>query len=131
MTTSTLPSGLTGTGYSEALAAVGGSGGYTWSVTIGSLPSGLTLSGGGTLSGAPSIAGTSVFTVQVSSGDGQTATRQLSVDIYDVQQVATTFLPSAVTGQAYNQTLSAVGGDGQYDWSVSVGTLPGGLTLDG
>src|SRR5207248_5729553 len=65
VTTSSLPSGTVGVGYSQTVAATGGTGGYTWLTTTGSLPAGLSLAAGGAISGTPTAAGTSNFTVQV------------------------------------------------------------------
>ncbi|WP_049567392.1 Ig domain-containing protein [Nonomuraea sp. SBT364] len=44
--------------------------------------------------------------------------------------IRTTSLPAATPGQAYRQTLDAEGGVPFYDWQVTGGTLPPGLTLD-
>ena len=75
VTTSSLPGGTIGTGYSQTLTASGGSGAYTWSITAGSLPSGLTLSPAGTISGTPATGGTANFTVQVMDSANLTAAR--------------------------------------------------------
>src|SRR5260370_10805882 len=66
ITSSTLPSGTHGTSYSSALQASGGTAPYTWSVTSGSLPAGLTLSSTtGIVSGTPTATGASSFTATV------------------------------------------------------------------
>src|SRR5713101_8034549 len=66
VTTSSLPDGTVGSPYSAALAAAGGSPPYTWALTAGSLPAGLSLATStGAISGTPTTAGTSSFTVQV------------------------------------------------------------------
>ncbi len=44
--------------------------------------------------------------------------------------IVTTSLPSATPGQAYNQTLTARGGVPFYDWRVTSGALPAGLSLN-
>ncbi|MGD8287374.1 MAG: putative Ig domain-containing protein, partial [Gemmatimonadota bacterium] len=84
ITTASLPEGTQGTAYSQALAATGGDGSYTWSVTAGSLPSGLSLAAGtGAISGTPTTVEASSFTAQVTSGDGQTATLALGITVRD------------------------------------------------
>ena len=129
VTTSSLPGGTAGTAYSATLAAFGGSGGLTWSLASGTLPAGLSLSGGGILSGTPTAGGTFGFTVQVVGG-GQTATKALSITVsWPAVNITTTSLPDGTTGSAYSETLAAVGGDGSYTWAVSVGSLPAGLSL--
>src|SRR5439155_20025642 len=62
-TGSSLPSGTVGTPYSQALSAAGGTAPYTWTVTAGAVPAGLTLSSAGVLSGTPTASGTANFTV--------------------------------------------------------------------
>ncbi|MGA1075328.1 MAG: Ig domain-containing protein, partial [Ilumatobacteraceae bacterium] len=83
VTTSSLAGGTTGTAYSASLAASGGTTPYTWSITTGSLPAGLTLTGS-TISGTPTTAGTSTFTVQVTDNAARTATRSLSIEVVQV-----------------------------------------------
>lgn len=68
--------------YSATLTATGGNGIYTWSLLAGSAPTWLTLNeSNGELSGTPEAAGTENFTVEVASGDGQTATQQLTITV--------------------------------------------------
>jgi len=78
VTTSSLDDGSTSAAYSATLAASGGTTPYTWSIVTGSLPAGLTL-GGDTISGTPTTAGTSTFTVQVTDSIGRTDTAELSI----------------------------------------------------
>jgi len=63
ITTTTLPAANIGIAYSASLVATGGVSPYTWAVTTGSLPAGLTLSTTGVISGTPTAAGTFSFTV--------------------------------------------------------------------
>ncbi len=80
ITTAALPGGTQGTAYTATLAATGGTPPYTWSIASGTLPAGLTLNAGtGAISGTPTAAGTSNFTVQVTGGE--TATRAFSITI--------------------------------------------------
>jgi hypothetical protein len=44
--------------------------------------------------------------------------------------IGTTGLPRGAVGEYYAQTLAATGGVPFYEWTVSAGALPGGLTLD-
>jgi arylsulfatase A-like enzyme len=80
ITTSSLPNGNTSTAYTQQLVAGGGSGtGYTWSVTAGSLPPGVTLNSSGTFSGTPTAAGSYSFTVTVTDSAGRIASAQYSI----------------------------------------------------
>ena len=129
-TTPSLPNAAPTVAYSETLTATGGDGSYTWSLTVGSLPTGLSLNTStGDITGTPTGSSTT-FTVQVASGDGQTATQQLSISVNATLTVTTTSLSSAVLMIAYSETLTAAGGAGNYTWSVTVGSLPMGLSLD-
>ncbi len=132
--TTSLPGGLTGNAYSQTLAASGGFGADTWSVTSGSLPPGLTLaSSSGAISGTPTATGTHDFTVQVTdSGSPQmSATEPLSITVAAPLAITTASLPNALTGQSYSQTLVASGGTGTLFWSGDPTTWPPGLTIDG
>ena len=73
-TSSLLTAGSTFTAYSLAFAASGGTAPYTYAVTVGVLPAGLTLSSAGVLSGTPTATGGSTFTVQVTDAIAATAT---------------------------------------------------------
>jgi autotransporter-associated beta strand protein len=128
--TASLPGGTTGAAYSTSLAAAGGQGPYGWTITAGSLPSGLTLAGD-TVAGTPLAAGASNFTVTVTDNLGATATRNLSIAVANPASlsVVTPSLPAGVVGAAYTQTLAAVSGTAPYAWAVTSGSLPAGLTL--
>jgi hypothetical protein len=81
-TASPLTAGTVGLPYSQALAASGGDGTYSWTVTAGTPPTDLGLSTGGVLAGTPSAAATSSFTVQVSSAGGTvTASKTFSLTV--------------------------------------------------
>lgn len=86
ITTTTLPDATVNTAYSQVLAAIGGTTPYSWLVTAGTLPAGITLAADGTLSGTPTTAGTSNFTVQAqdSSSPALTDTQDLSLTVNTV-----------------------------------------------
>ncbi|GEM_PF-6398846 len=132
------PDGMVGSFYWFAFTATGGTKPYTWSVTDGTLPSGLTLdSAKGTLSGTPTAADTYNFrlTVTDSGSPQQTASRWFSITILPsgsaALQITTTSLPDAVQGENYSASLTAIGGTPPYNWTISSGALPSGLNLDG
>ena len=91
-----LPDGTVGVAYQATLSASGGTGTYTWSVASGSLPPGLTLSGGGTISGTPTTTGTFAFIVSVSDP----VTQPLSITILPASAVATAKAPSEASTPA-------------------------------
>ncbi|MEI6664775.1 MAG: Ig domain-containing protein [Chloroflexota bacterium] len=131
-TTTTLAAGMVGVAYSQTLVGSGGVTPYTWSITTGTLPAGLTLTGTtGVIAGTPTTAGTSSFAVQVTDANGQLAAGALSINITSVSSLVITSasLPAGTVGSAYAQTLAASGGVAPYTWSVVGGGLPAGLTL--
>lgn len=128
VTTVTLREGTVGEAYADTLRALGAGPAANWGVASGALPAGLTLLSSGVLSGTPTTAGTSDFTVQVNSGP-QVATRALQVSIVAALVLNTVSLPNGTNGAAYSQALSASGGTGSYAWSVVAGALPAGLSL--
>ncbi len=130
--TSSLQDGEIGIKYSQKLEAYGGSSNYTWAVAGGSLPDGLTLDGNsGTISGMPTTTGKIYFSVKVTDSNGTMATDALTLQINPTLSVSTPSLPDGEVGVAYSQTLAAADGVDKYVWSISKGSLPDGLTLDG
>ncbi len=126
-----LESGVVGMPYTHTLSAAGGDSRNTWSVFAGNLPGGLNLhSVTGLISGTPTSSGISSFIVEVTSGDGQTATAGLSIVVHEILSVATTVLDDGVVADVYSQTLAATGGNAPYTWALSADTLPTGLSLD-
>ncbi len=121
--------------YEETLSASGGQTPYSWKVSSGSLPEGLSLtSATGEISGEPTVTGTFAFTIEVedSSSPLQTATHSYSLQVAASGSfhITTTSVPSGTVGQAYAMTLAATGGATPYTWSVISGALPSGLSLD-
>ena len=132
ITPSSLAAGITGTPYTQQFAASGGVAPYVWSVAAGSIPSGLSLSTStGLLSGTPTTPGTYNFTIGVVDQSKQTDSVAYTIAIVAPLSITTaTTLPGGVVGAAYTQTFAATGGSSPYQWSVSTGTVPIGLTLN-
>jgi len=132
----TLPNGVVGTPYSQTVSAVGGTAPYTFTVSSGALPSGLTLNATtGVISGTPSVAGTFNFTITATDANSCPGSRPYSIVIAGapacpVITVNPATLPPGVIGTAYSQTISATGGTAPYTFTVSSGSLPNGLTLE-
>jgi len=132
VTSTSLAAAQSGSSYNATLSASGGTPNYSWSVTSGSLPAGLSLSSAGVISGTPTASGTASFTVTVSDSGSpvQTASANESIAVSAVPlAVTTSSLSSGSTGSSYSATLSATGGTPSYTWSVTSGNLPAGLTL--
>ncbi len=99
------PSGTIGTAYTDTLTAAGGTTPYTFSVSAGTLPAGLTLNAStGVVSGTPTTAGTSSFTVKVTDAKSATATFATSITI--LSSVLTIALTSSTATAAPGGTVS-------------------------
>jgi hypothetical protein len=136
ITTTSLPAGTLNVPYNAFINAAGATGTFTWTVTKGGLPAGLTFlttstSSSAEITGTPTLLQTSNFTVQVTDSSGSTVTQALSITINRPPplSVATGSLPSGTVDTAYSQTLQASSGVPPYTWSVPPGTLPVGLNL--
>lgn len=140
-----LPSGTVGAAYLQPIEIniQGTMSPYTWAVTGGSLPPGLSLnSGTGVLSGTPTAAGVFKFTLTVTDGSGFISDigpgagnwgDQAFTLIVNAPQTALQIwfpdtLPDGAVGKSYGENLYASGGNGTYSWSGS--GVPPGLTVD-
>ncbi len=134
VTTSALPNAQVNTTYTSTLAASGGTVPYTWALTSGTLPAGLTLNPTtGEITGMPTASVTAVplaFAVKDSASPAQSSSANLSLTVepFDLA-VTTNSLPDGQVGTAYSATLTAAGGARPYTWALTSGTLPAGLQL--
>jgi hypothetical protein len=130
ISTTTLPNAVANSPYTQTLASTGGTGAVTWTISAGSLPSGLTLSGA-SISGTPATAGSYPFTAQTtdSASPPQVKTQSLTIVVASPLVISTTSLPNAVVGSSYSQTLASTGGTAPVAWAITSGLLPAGLSL--
>jgi hypothetical protein len=128
-----MATGTVSEAYSQTLAVSGGTPSYTWAITAGALPGGLTLTPGtGAIAGTLTTAATSNFTVQAtdSAGAPATGTKALSILVNSAPAFTTASpMPGGTTGAAYSQALANSGGTAPFTWSISAGALPAGLAI--
>jgi hypothetical protein len=128
----TLPTGRAGVPYSQTFTQTGGAGTVNFSVSAGALPTGLTLTAGGVLSGTPTVFGTFNFTLRATDANLCTGERAYTLMVNPPCPTLTVnpaTLPIGAVGTTYNQTLTATGGTAPYTFAVTTGSLPNGLML--
>ena len=124
-----------GLNYSPAtITASGGTPPYAWSITNGSLPSGLLMSGGGVLSGTPTATGKPGFTVTVTDSVGATASSDHSIQVFS--SLTTSALCSNQCGVEETCTIcgafgSVSGGESPYKYTTVQGAPPTGMGVNG
>jgi hypothetical protein len=120
-----LPAGTVNTSYSATLTASGGTGPYTFAVTSGTLPPGLSLNSTGILGGIPTTLVGEPFTFTVTANDltGHMGNQTYSVTINPAGYVAPGNIPSLSGNTVFlagTYTITGMGG---------VFTIPAGVTL--
>jgi Putative Ig domain len=124
------------TGYGFAVAS-GGSAPFTFAVTKGTPPPGLTVGSDGGFGGTPTATGSFSFTVTAtdSAPTPETGSQQFTIKINTPGPLlinATPPPPSGVADSGYDYsftTISPTGGYQPLSWAVTAGALPPGLTL--
>src|SRR5436309_13364424 len=118
-----------GQAFTLPLAANGGASPYTWAVTAGGLPPGLSLNPvSGLLAGTPTATGAATCTVMVSDGQSHKADKVMTITVLPPPLDLMT--GQLVTGQqslSYNQQLAAAGGTPPSPWSFATAALSAGL----
>jgi len=122
--------GTHGVAYSQQLTAAYGQPPYNWSLISGSLPSGLSLTTNGLISGTPTNNGTFNFTVKVTDALSAMATQANTVTVAGLFVVLQPTNNSVTATIGNNVTFSAaVTGIGPftYQWQLNGTNLPNGI----
>ncbi len=130
VTNPAVSSGTAGTPFSQTFTQSGANGTATFSLASGTLPSGLTLSTSGVLSGTPMQTGSFPITVKVTDANGCTGTGP-TYNLVIACQTITVTNPATSTGTVgtpFSQTFTQSGAIGTATFSTS-SALPTGLTL--
>ena len=134
----TLPGGTVGVAYSQTIAGSGGTAPYSFGVTAGALPAGVTLTAAGVLAGTPTTVATFPFTIRGTDANACFASVAFTVvtaaapptpPVCPTITLAPTTLPGGTVGVAYNQSIAGSGGTAPYSFGVVAGALPAGVTL--
>lgn len=120
--------GTVGTAFSQTITASGGTAPYTYTLTSGALPGGLSLTTAGVLSGTPNVEISSTVTVTATDANGCTGTRNYTLAMSCPPiTLNPASLPLGLVGSAYTSTtFAASGGTAPYQYTVIAGTLPQG-----
>ncbi len=111
---------------------------YAWSLASGTLPPGLSISSGGSLSGTPTTLGTYTFVLRAEDGANAAnfGIRQFTSVVSALSFTGDTTLPFGQVGTSYSTTLGAAGATGSLTWSLApsnsyegLNLLPPGLSL--
>jgi hypothetical protein len=129
VSSTSLAGGTVGVQYSASLMAAGGTPPYTWTLTNGSLPAGLTLNTDGVIAGVPDATADNVpLTFQASDAGGGTVTANLTLNVApatsSISIVLSTQYAALTPGQQIQLTATTNDTAG-VNWSVS----PAGATL--
>ncbi len=125
-----LGDGVVGTAYTGSVTMTGGTPPYSFSVATGSLPAGLTLSPSGAVTGTPTTAGISTFTIQGLDAARISASKAFTVTIRPAVTITTGgTLPVGFRNRPYTTQLIASGGTAPLTFALAAGPLPGGLSL--
>lgn len=130
MSPSSLSAMTVGTSFSQTMSGAGGVAPYSFSISSGVLPAGITLSSSGVISGTPTSSASSSFIIRIADSRGCAGTRAFSVKPSCPNvTITTTTLPTAYVGNEYSTILAASPGVAPFTWSMAGGALPDGLTL--
>ncbi len=125
-----MPQGMAGVRYRQPVAAIGGAPPYSLSMTGQPLPTGLTFDPATGIDGIPFASGTFAFDITATDAGGATVTRSYSMVIVPpILFVYTPTLPEATVSLPYTTTIRLTGGLGPFNFVVSGGALPGGMSL--
>ncbi|MDA3928612.1 MAG: lamin tail domain-containing protein, partial [Prolixibacteraceae bacterium] len=115
--------------YSSILIASGGIMPYSWSITSGSLPAGLSLNPTtGIICGTPETEGTFIFEIEVSDAIQSTDNYEYSL-IVNENTLPIAVNDAATTSMNYNVTVDVLANDidsdgDQFNWDISVSSAP-------
>lgn len=132
ITTNRLNDALVGSAYSQTLAGINGQAPYNWEIVSGTLPTGLGLNASsGELSGTATTATSPSLTFGLRDATARLTTKTLTLNALNPIAVTTANLPNATIGSPYSQQVGMTGGLAPFNFTISGGILPNGLTLIG
>ena len=126
LSSATLPAATAETAYSQTVTASGGTPPYTYAVTGGALPAGLSLSSGGVISGTPTASGSFSFTVTVTDSSGSKVTASYTLTV-NAGTATLTF--AAVPAQTYGNPPFMVSARSASTGAITYSVVSGPATV--
>ena len=132
-------SGTPGTEYSDSISSGSGQSPYTWEITSGTLPTGITFASSGdkaVFSGTlADEEGTYKFTLKVTDANGKTGEKQITFKVYYPPLKISGWIPGdgsvgSEYCKPYGARFSADDGTEPYTWRISRGLIPPGMKVD-
>lgn len=126
ISTVSLPVGNLGSAYSAAVAATGGSGTLSFSLSAGALPVGLSLAPSGQISGTPTVIGSSSFTILVNDSFSNSTSGTFSIQVVSPLSITSSTALSATTvGATVQVQFLTAGGTAPFTWTIQGSPAPG------
>jgi hypothetical protein len=130
---SSLSTVVRGTNFNAQVTAIGGTQPYSWTISTGALPAGVSMNAAsGVISGAPTAAGNFAFTVEVKDAQGRAARKDFSINVLPapmaIERATANF--EVMKGLAFSYQVKVTGGTPAFFWSIASGALPAGLALN-
>src|ERR1700751_3945913 len=133
ITTTSLPKGTVSKAYSAVINASDGCTPYSWAITSGTLPPGISRKLSATttsldLYGTPTIAATYSFTVSAEGCGGHVSSVSYKLVVQSYVNITTSSLPNGTVNTGYSAVINASGGGTPHKWALTSGALPAGFT---
>ncbi|WP_377706327.1 putative Ig domain-containing protein [Pseudomonas protegens] len=132
ITPTTLPDGIQGTAYNQTVTATGGTTPYTYAISAGSLPAGLSLNtSSGVISGTPTVSGTFNLTVTATDANSATGSRAYTLQMNGLPPVANAVSATVAANSSANPIILNITGGAASSVAIATAASHGTATASG
>ena len=124
-----LPAMTAGAVFSQALGSTGGAAPYTYSLSSGALPPGLSLTAGGAISGTPTQRGSYTFSVRSQDNVGAFTVKGYTGTVQNPSLALVPASATAIQGVPFSLNLSTSGGVAPHTYQLETGSFPSGIGI--